>query len=76
MKSIKTFSIRLSEVHKPGHPGWRPAVPYVVGLVTLDEGPVMLSFILPDARPVAVGDALVLEPTNIGGRILPAFRPQ
>ena len=42
----------------------------------LEEGPVMLSLILPGERPVAVGDALALEPTIIGGRRLPVFRPQ
>jgi hypothetical protein len=48
--------------------------PYTVGLVEFEEGPVMLSFILPGSRPATVGDALVLESTDIGGRVLPAFR--
>lgn len=63
-----------SQVHKPGHPGWIPAVPYVVGLAALSEGPVMLSLILPGKRPVSVDDALVFKATSIGGRKLPAFR--
>lgn len=67
---LKSFS----EVRKPGHPGWLPAAPYVVGLVKLVEGPTMLSFILPGARAPSVGDALQLAPTAIGGRILPAFK--
>ncbi|CAH2400709.1 Zn-ribbon domain-containing OB-fold protein [Mesorhizobium escarrei] len=67
---LKSFS----QVHKPGHPGWLPAAPYVVGLVELAEGPTMLSFILPGARPPHVGDALMLAPTAIGGRVLPAFK--
>jgi len=67
---LKSFS----QVHKPGHPGWLPAAPYVVGLVELAEGPTMLSFILPGARPPRVGDALLLAPTPIGGRVLPAFK--
>lgn len=66
---LKSFSI----IHKPGHPGWLPAAPYVVGLVTLVEGPTMLSYILCDAPKVGMG--LELAPTNIGGRILPAFQP-
>ncbi|MDX8465404.1 zinc ribbon domain-containing protein [Mesorhizobium sp. VK23B] len=68
---LKSFS----EVHKPGHPGWLPAAPYVVGLVELAEGPTMLSFILPGLRPPRVDDALRLAPTDIGGRVLPAFKP-
>ncbi|MBZ9742683.1 MULTISPECIES: Zn-ribbon domain-containing OB-fold protein [unclassified Mesorhizobium] len=68
---LKSFS----QVHKPGHPGWLPAAPYVVGLVELAEGPTMLSFILPGTRSPGVGDALLLAPTAIGGRVLPAFKP-
>ncbi|QKC94678.1 Zn-ribbon domain-containing OB-fold protein [Mesorhizobium sp. NZP2298] len=68
---LKSFS----QVHKPGHPGWLPAAPYVVGLVELAEGPTMLSFILPGMRSPKVGDALLLAPTAIGGRVLPAFKP-
>ncbi|TPJ36996.1 zinc ribbon domain-containing protein [Mesorhizobium sp. B2-8-3] len=68
---LKSFS----EVHKPGHPGWLPAAPYVVGLVELAEGPTILSFILPGTRPRQVGAMLRLAPTAIGGRVLPAFKP-
>jgi len=66
---LKSFTI----VHKPGHPGWLPAAPYIVGLVELDEGPTMTSFILADGEPT-VGDRLELQATDVGGRILPAFR--
>lgn len=68
---LKSFSV----VHKPGHPGWLPAAPYVVGLVELEEGPTMLSFIVAEEAACAVGQPLVLAPTRIGGRTLPAFRP-
>lgn len=64
---LKSFS----RIHKPGHPGWALVTPYVVGLVELSEGPTMLSHIL--AEDPFVGMALHLEPTDIGGRILPAF---
>ncbi|WP_244483362.1 OB-fold domain-containing protein [Mesorhizobium sp. 1M-11] len=67
---LKSFSL----VHKPGHAGWVPAAPYLVGLVELDEGPTMLSFILTGARAPEVGDPLLLAPTQIGGRMLPAFK--
>lgn len=67
--SLKSFAI----VRKPGHPGWIAATPYAVGLVTLDEGPTMLSHIVTDGRPAAVGRWVMVRFTNIGGRILPAF---
>lgn len=68
---LKTFSL----VHMPGHPAWKPITPYAVGLVTLAEGPTMLSFIhLPARRPLEIGEDLVLAPTRIGGRVLPAFK--
>lgn len=65
---LKSFS----RVYKPGHPGWAPAAPYYVGLVELDEGPTLLSHIL-SYDDMGIGDRLTLRPTNIGGRILPAF---
>jgi uncharacterized OB-fold protein len=68
--TLKSFSV----VHKPGHPGWLPVAPYTVGLVVLDEGLILLSLILPDERRPEVGLPLMLAPTNIGGRVLPAFR--
>lgn len=66
---LKSFSV----VHKPAHPGWVPVAPYIVGLVELEEGPTMLSHILANNVTPVVGRALRLKPTNIGGRILPAF---
>ena len=64
----------FTEIRKPGHPGWLPAVPYVVGLVRLAEGPTMISHILRGEAQLRVGDALAMQPTAIGGRVLPAFR--
>ena len=70
---LKSFSV----VHRPGHPGWQPVAPYTVGLVELDEGPTMLSFILPsDSAEHHVSEKLVLAPTRIGSRLMPAFRPE
>lgn len=67
---LKSFST----IWKPGHPGWLPVAPYVVGLVELDEGPTMLSHILAVAQQgPKVGDRMRLAPSNIGGRVLPAF---
>ncbi len=62
-----------SRIHKPGHPAWEPAAPYIVGLVELEESPTMLSFIHA-AENIAIGDCLELSPTRFGGRTLPAFR--
>lgn len=70
--TLKSFS----EVWKPGHPGWIPAIPYIVGLVKLDEGPTLLSHIFVDDNHARVGDRLVFAPTNIGGRVLPCFRKE
>ena len=67
---LKSFS----EIWKPGHPGWIPVAPYLVGLVELAEGPTLLSHILADGNAVSVGDRLTFAPTNIGGRTLPCFR--
>ena len=69
---LKSFT----EVHKPGNPGWLDAAPYVVGLVALQEGPTMLSLIIPEkGYSCLVGDLLKFVPMNIGGRILPVFKP-
>jgi hypothetical protein len=64
----------VCEVHKPGHPGWLPVAPYLVGLAELDEGPTLLSYIVAARNAASVGDRLRFAPTTIGGRILPCFR--
>ena len=69
---LKSFS----EIWKPGHPGWVPAAPYLVGLVELDEGPTLLSHIIAKNNDVTVGDRLAIAPYNIGGRILPCFKKE
>ncbi|MFK7941268.1 MAG: Zn-ribbon domain-containing OB-fold protein [Roseovarius sp.] len=68
--TLKSFS----QIWKPGHPGWIPATPYLVGLVELSEGPTMLSHILTEGAEGAVGDAVHFAPTQIGERILPCFK--
>lgn len=67
--TLRSFTV----IHRPGHPAWSAAAPYAVGLVRLEEGPVMLSHILGEG--LTVGQALKLAPTDIGGRVLPCFRP-
>ena len=65
---VKSFS----QVWKPGNESWIPATPYVVALVTLDEGPTMLTTLLCDDLP-NIGDPVQFVPINVGGRILPCF---
>lgn len=69
MARLKSFST----IWKPGHPGWRPVAPYVVGLAQLAEGPVMLSHILTGDRAPQVGNSLRFAPTQVGARMLPLF---
>lgn len=66
---LKSFST----IWKPGHPGWLPVAPYVIGLVELAEGPTMLSHILMNEQDPKIGQALRFTPTNVGGRTLPLF---
>ena len=67
---LKSFS----EIWRPGHTGWAPVTPYLVGLVELAEGPTLMSHILAKDNEVSVGDPLVFAPTDVGGRVLPVFR--
>jgi uncharacterized OB-fold protein len=63
----------FSRVHKPGHPGWNPAAPYLIALVELVEGPTMLSHLITSRTQVNIGDRLRMVPTDVGGRYLPCF---
>lgn len=67
---LKSFS----QIWKPGHSGWLPVAPYYVGLVSLQEGPTMLSHILAGPDAPRIGDPLVLAPTETAGRVLPFFQ--
>lgn len=49
---VATFTV----VGRPGHPAWVPEVPYVLALVTLAEGPTMMTNIIGiDPQSVQVG---------------------
>lgn len=64
----------VSVVHRPGHPAWAPAAPYVIVLVELKEGPTMLSQLLGDQRLSAqVGQNVKLRCVPIGTCTLPFF---
>ncbi|WP_104402365.1 Zn-ribbon domain-containing OB-fold protein [Vibrio penaeicida] len=62
-----------SQVNKPGHPGWIDITPYYVGLIELNEGPTLLSYLFRTKKDMQIGDRFKFEPTNLGGRILPCF---
>lgn len=66
---LETWSV----IHRPGHPGWAPAAPYTIGLVTLAEGPTLLSHLF-------VPNPLLHMPLRarferIGSETLPCFEP-
>lgn len=67
---LKSFS----QIWKPGHPGWIPVTPYIVGLVELVEGPTMLSHILTDGSVPCVGEDVTFTATQVGDRVLPCFK--
>lgn len=62
-----------SAIRRPGHPGWEPAAPYTIGIVSLAEGPTMLSHIL-TAEP-RLHMPLQVAFTQVGAEILPCFEP-
>ena len=67
---LKSFSV----VHRAGHPAWNEAVPYVIGLVELAEGPTMLSQISVAQDALRVGMSLTVQFTKVGREVLPFFR--
>ena len=70
---VRSFTV----VHRPGHPGWLPAVPYVVAVIRLAEGPTMLTAlidVLPDEVAVGMDVQVVLRP--VGDYTLPFFAPR
>jgi uncharacterized OB-fold protein len=70
--TVRSFTV----VHKPGHPGWADAAPYVVAILSLAEGPTMLS-VLRDVAPadVAVGLPVRISFTTVGEYALPTAVP-
>jgi uncharacterized protein len=70
--TVKSFSA----IHRPGHFAWAAVAPYVIVLVTLDEGPTMLSQLLvDDPEQARVGMRVALHPVQIGEYTLPFFAP-
>lgn len=52
---------------------WESQVPYTVVLVDLDEGPRMLSRLVPGSAPVRSGSRVALEFVEVEGHKLPYF---
>lgn len=71
--TVRSFTV----VHKPGHPGWAGAAPYVVAILSLAEGPTMLS-LLRDVAPadVTVGLPVRIAFTTVGDFVLPTAVPE
>lgn len=67
---VQTFT----RVHQAGHPAWQIAAPYVVALVRLVEGPVLLTQLLAEKRPLRAGAECRVAFTEVGGWTLPFFR--
>lgn len=59
--------------HRPGHPGWQGVAPYAIGLVTLEEGPTLLSQILVPEPDLRLGLALRVRFVQVGPNALPFF---
>lgn len=68
--TLETFT----RVHQAGHAGWQPATPYVVGLVRLEEGPVLLTHILAGDGLLRAGATCHAEFVKVGTWVLPFFK--
>lgn len=53
---------------------FQPDVPFTIAVVELDEGVRLLTNIVGPAEALAIGDRVVAEFTERGGRTLPVFR--
>lgn len=68
--TVKSFSI----VYRSGHPAWLDSVPYAIALISLDEGPTLLSLIA--QTPLAlirVGMRVAVRFVSLGDFVLPMF---
>ena len=69
--TLKTYTI----VHRAGHPSWAAVAPYAVGLVELDEGPVLMTHVLATPAPCRVGSLMDVQFVKLGDWVLPCFAP-
>ncbi len=65
----------LTHVHRPSTPAFAAAVPYVVALVQVAEGPIMMSNLVgPGAMEARIGEAVEVVFEDVGEVTLPRFR--
>lgn len=65
----------LTTVMRPSAPVFAQAVPYVVALVELEEGPIMMTNVIgPGALEAKIDDPVVVQFETIGDVVLPRFR--
>ena len=71
--TVHTFSV----VYQNGAPGFRDEVPYVVGYVTLDEGPQMMTNVIGiDPKDVKIGQKVEIVYEDIMDDLtIPKFKP-
>lgn len=70
---LRSFTV----VHRPGHPAWTPAAPYVLAIVQLAEGPTMLTQVIsPTAEHLSIGMGLQVSFQPIGDYVLPFFESE
>lgn len=69
--TLKTYTV----VHRPAHPNWSAVAPYAVGLVQLDEGPILLTHLLTSADRCQVGAGMTARFVSFGDWVLPCFAP-
>ncbi|GAE94459.1 hypothetical protein JCM21714_3617 [Gracilibacillus boraciitolerans JCM 21714] len=67
---LKTWSI----VHRAGHPAWQEKVPYVVGIVELEEGPSLLTHLLIDNQQLRYQLPVTISYQQLDERYLPFFK--
>ena len=62
-----------SRVHRTPDPAFAPRVPFLVGLVTLEEGPRLMAHLSTDAP---IGTRLAGAVEEVAGRPVPVFSPE
>ena len=65
----------VSTVHRAPTDAWRAEVPYVLVLVTLDEGPRVMGHGAHGAPGLVIGQRVRAEPVSLAGAILVQFVP-
>jgi uncharacterized protein len=69
---LKTWSV----IHRAGHPAWQKHTPYVVGVVSLEEGPSLLTHLLIEEAALTYNMDVEMDISEIGPHPLPFFKKQ